>query len=485
MLALQEEKLRRLERRRFQTLYPDTGPLRRDLYSKHLEFFRAGADYNERCAMAANRIGKSFGMGGYEMVCHLTGQYPEWWEGRRFDHPIDAWAAGKTKETTRDIIQLILFGPVLDIRPKTVKGTGLIPGEAIKRVTWKDMDAIDTAEIKHVSGGTSVIGFKSYDQGAGAFEGTAKHVVWFDEEPPMGVYNEGLIRTMTTNGIAMLTFTPLQGLSEVVRGFLGAEFQFTDDLETVQSEGKFLVQAGWDDVPHLDEDQKRKLLASTPPYLRDARSKGAPSLGAGAIYPVEESAFVVDPFPVPKYWRRAYAMDVGWRRTAVVWLAYDPENDTVYLTAEYYRGQAEPSIHATAVKARGAWIPGVIDPAARGRSQADGKVLKQTYTDLGLDLVDANNAVEAGVLTVFELLSTGRLKVFKTMQNWLAEYRLYRRDEKGQIIKEKDHLMDATRYAVTRSETEGRMSALQRAIVKPAPVVSGLSQGVADRVAGY
>jgi len=214
------------------------------------------------------------------------------------------------------------------------------------------------------------------------------------------------------------------------------------------SPSKYTVFAGWDDVPHLDADTKRELLASTPPHLRDARSKGIPSLGSGAIYPVPESEITCDPFQIPDHWPRAYGMDVGWNRTAVAWGAWDRTTDTIYLFSEHYRGQAEPSIHASAIKSRGNWIPGVIDPAARGRAQTDGESLLDTYKDLGLLIRKADNSREAGIYAVWERLSTGRLKVFRTMQNWLAEYRIYRRDEKGHIIKENDHIMDATRYLV-------------------------------------
>lgn len=214
------------------------------------------------------------------------------------------------------------------------------------------------------------------------------------------------------------------------------------------SESKYTVFAGWDDVPHLDEITKRELLASTPPHLRDARSKGVPSLGAGAIYPVPESEITCEPFSIPDHWPRAFGMDVGWNRTAAVFGALDRESDTLYLFSEHYRGQAEPSIHAASIKSRGAWIPGVIDPASRGRSQADGLSLMDTYRDLGLLVRAADNSRESGIYQVWERLSTGRLKVFKTMQNWLAEYRIYRRDEHGRIIKENDHIMDATRYLV-------------------------------------
>lgn len=218
-----------------------------------------------------------------------------------------------------------------------------------------------------------------------------------------------------------------------------------------------MVQAGWEDVPHLGEKVKADLLASTPPHLRDARTKGIPSLGAGAIYPIELSEVLVDPIQIPPYWPRAYALDVGWKRTAALWGAWDRSVDCLYLYTEHYRGQAEPSIHADAIKARGEWIPGVIDPAARGRSQEDGKRLIAMYMALGLDLELAVNSVESGIYDVWQRLSTGRIKVFRTLMNWKAEYQLYRRDEKGAIVKEFDHLMDCMRYLVVSGQQRARV----------------------------
>lgn len=209
-----------------------------------------------------------------------------------------------------------------------------------------------------------------------------------------------------------------------------------------------VVMAGWDDVPHLTEQAKADLMKSLPPHQRDARSKGIPTLGAGAIYPVMEEDIVIEPFELPDYWPRAYGMDVGWKRTAAAFGAIDRDNDILYLYSEHYRGYAEPSVHSEAIKARGAWIPGAIDPAANGSNQKDGDKLLEVYQDLGLVLTKADNAVEAGIHETFQRLSTGRLRVFSTMQNWLKEYRLYHRDEKGKIVKENDHIMDATRYLV-------------------------------------
>lgn len=214
---------------------------------------------------------------------------------------------------------------------------------------------------------------------------------------------------------------------------------------------RICIQATWEDAPHLTAEQKERLYASIPAYQRDARTKGIPQLGSGAIYPIPESEIIIDPFDlkmIPKFWPRCYALDVGWNRTAAIWGAWDQEADIVYLYSEYYRGQAEPAVHAQAIRARGSWIPGVIDPAARGRSQDDGKALAEQYIDLGLSLAFADNTVEAGIYEVWSRLSSGRLKVFSTLQNWRAEYRLYRRDEKGKIVKSNDHLMDASRYLI-------------------------------------
>jgi phage terminase large subunit-like protein len=204
-------------RNRLETLYPDKGPLRRELYRKHLQFFAAGTQHQERCFMAANRVGKTFGVGGYETTLHLTGRYPDWWVGRRFADPIDAWVAGDTAQTTRDIIQAALMGPPAQL------GTGLIPadtilGEPSRRAGMTG--AFDTARIRHVSGGVSLLGFKSFDQGRRTFQGTAKHLVWLDEEPPVDVYDECMVRLMTTDGLMLVTFTPLKGMTEIVRRFM-------------------------------------------------------------------------------------------------------------------------------------------------------------------------------------------------------------------------------------------------------------------------
>lgn len=210
---------------------------------------------------------------------------------------------------------------------------------------------------------------------------------------------------------------------------------------------KFVVQADWASAPHLTEAQKADLAKSMRPHQRRARMEGLPVLGAGAIYPVDEEMLKVDPFPIPAHWKKAYALDVGWNRTAALWGAWD-EADVLYLFSEHYVAEEKPPVHADSVKSRGSWMLGVVDPASRGRSQGDGERLFARYVELGLNLTLADNSVDAGLDAVWERMVAGRLKVFSTLSNWFYEFRLYRRDEKGKIVKKDDHLMDDTRYLV-------------------------------------
>lgn len=238
---------------------------------------------------------------------------------------------------------------------------------------------------------------------------------------------------------------------------------------------KYLVTAGWQDAPHLDDQVKAELLASTPRHLRDARTKGRPSLGSGAIYPFEPEEINCAPFAIPAHFKRGYGMDVGWERTAAIFGAWDVDNDVLYLVSEHYRSHAEPSVHADAIKARGDWQTGVCDYS--GTNPHNGERTIELYQGLDLKLVKADKAVEAGLLLVEQRLAQGRLKVFTTCQNWFSEQMIYRRDEKGKIIKAHDHLMDCTRYLVMR------MVEVMRC--KPVPRRGTPTFQIADTVGGY
>jgi len=484
-----EQAERHFASHRLEYFFPDRGPYRRDLYPKHLEFFRAGRFRRSRAFLAANRVGKSIA-GAFEMAVHLTGKYPTWWEGKRFHGPIKAWSCGLNHLKVRDSLQRELLGQLTRRRNGSVSeviglGTGMLPAESICATRPKSgvTDAVDTIHVQHYDplgnkDGVSVCVFKSYDQGVDAFSAEAVHVIHLDEEPERAIFTECSIRTSTTKGIVLITATPLLGMTEMVIELMEA-FRDQPPMES-SSNAVYVVQASWDDAPHLTEEEKRQQERQIPPYQRDARMRGIPQMGAGAVYPIEESAISVKPFEIPDWWPRCYALDVG-NNTGALWFAHDRNAGRYILYREYFRaGDIEavpPSIHAAAIKGarnKDAWMPGVVDPAARGRSQTDGRRLLEMYEDLGLDLTPANNSVESGIQEVLDAFNTGTLKVFSDLQFFWQEFRLYRRDaKKGKVVKKKDHLMDAMRY--------GWVSGRDIMRVRPASPLKPAGPAPADR----
>lgn len=217
--------------RRLYGLYPDSGVLRRGLYTKHTEFFAAGIRHDERAFIGANRSGKTYCI-CYEGACHLIGWYPDWWVGRRWDRPIVAWASGEDVKAVRESLQPKLLGTA------EARGTGIIPAANIMRAPNRSgvPDAIDFVEIKHSSGGMSRLVFKSYDQGRESFQASEVDLGMLDEEPPLPIYTEMLTRTMSTvpgqrNGAVLCAFTPLRGISATVLQFLpGGAYPATEEL---------------------------------------------------------------------------------------------------------------------------------------------------------------------------------------------------------------------------------------------------------------
>jgi phage terminase large subunit-like protein len=213
-----ESTRRRYERTNISTWF--STPEIREQYAKQMKFFRLGKTHTERGLFGGNRTGKTL-CACYEDTLHMTGQYPDWWPGYRFDRPTDIWAATDTAKNTREILQSKFCGRPGDA---AALGTGMIPGDLILRTTPKHglSDAFETVFVRHVpTGGVSSVQFKSYDQGRVAFQGTRQDVIHLDEEPDLTIYVECLLRLMSTGpgeetGLLLLTETPLLGISDLM-----------------------------------------------------------------------------------------------------------------------------------------------------------------------------------------------------------------------------------------------------------------------------
>lgn len=457
-----------LEQNLIKQMYPEHGAHRRELYPKQMELYELGASYQFRAFLGGNGTGKTLGA-GIELVYHLTGEYPSWWRGWRFDGPIRAMAAGDTKETVRDIIQAKMLGADGEL------GTGLIPASAILKVVYRQNGngAVDFVVVRHKNGRKhSRLYFKSFDQGRKTFQGRELDFIWLDEECPLDVFQECVhrFRGATKDGRLLLTFTPLNGVTDVVKLFV-PQFSNRDEDDEPESvlladsmASRTFVLCSWDDIPHMSDEERERKLANTMPYEQEARQRGIPTSGRGRVFTVEEDSFVVSPFRIPAHWPRLYGADFGFGKvkdvsgTGVVWGAWDQATDTLYIYDEYLRAEQPPSMHAAAIKSRGEWIKGVGDYAG---SNLEGEKTLDIYRQLKLDIVPANKEVYAGLMLITQFLNEGRLRVFNTCQKWLAEYRLYSLDENNRVIKKRDHLMDATRYLL--------MADRKRATVQPIP----------------
>lgn len=446
LLALWEEKQRRADgnKLKFYRAYP-----------KQQEFHAAGRIARERLLMAGNQLGKTWSA-GFETSMHLTGRYPDWWQGRTFDKQIAGWAAGVTSEVTRDSVQRVLCGRINAI------GTGAIPRDAIKDKSMKRgvADAIDTLVIRWGGGGDlqageSLLGFKSYDQGREKFQAETLDWVWLDEEPDEDIFFEALTRTNATGGSLAMTFTPLKGMTGTVKRFL---------ME--KPAGTHVTTMTINDAEHYTPEQRAAVIASYPAHERDARTKGIPTLGSGKIFPIDEELIKVKAFEIPRHWVQIAGIDFGWDHpSAAVKLAWDRELDVLYVVAAHRQKEQTPLLFASTLKPWGEWLPWAWPHDGLQHDKGSGQALRDQYEAQGLamlkdkathppvpndkgELIEGSggNGVEAGVLEMLDRMQTGRLKVFDHLGDWFEEFRMYHRKD-GKIVKLDDDLLSATRYA--------------------------------------
>jgi phage terminase large subunit-like protein len=443
-LVLAEEVAWRQRRRKLGSLFPPDGPLRRELYPKQMAFFAAGATHRQRAFMAGNRVGKTLAA-LYEVTCHLTGIYPDWWRGKRFDRPIKAWVCGDTSKSVREGVQEKLLGPMSD------PGTGILPGELIEAREIKQGEALDWVRVRHRDGGLSQVYFKSYDQGREAFQFTEVDAIVLDEEPPIEIYEECVTRTMTTSGIVMLTFTPLRGVTQVVQRYMREGTL----IEGPVNDSRYLVQCSWDDVPHLDEATKREIAAEYPEHVRAARTRGIPVLGSGRVFPVEEEAIICDPPDPPAHWVVIGGMDFGIDHPfAAVRLLWDRDEDVIYVERDFSATGVDsiPPLVWPRLKNWGD-IPWAWPQDGLQRDKGSGIQIAQAYREAGFRMLpehatfeDGSRGLEAGIMQMLERMKTGRWKVSRTCELWLKEFRAYHRKD-GQIVKVGDDVISASRYA--------------------------------------
>lgn len=441
------------------TYYTDFGPHSRENYAKHIEFFRRSKLHSLMGLIGANASGKTT-MGSIITYFHLSGKYPEWWEGYKFNQgPITAWAASIEAKQLR-ALQEVMFGSYLD------PGTGVIPkedlmddqGNLLVYSLSGTAHCFGHCYIRHYTNGKfdgySKLEYKTYEQGWEQYQGATRQWIWLDEDPSdPRILAECISRLRGPKGKEgrlLCTFTPTLGFSEVYTTFL-PDGQLPPNGVHPDNPERYVMVLSWGiDTPHLTEAWKRSALEvykKTDPLNVTARTKGVASVGSGRIFPVDEAFYTVAPFQIPEHWPRAYGLDFGWHNTAAVWVVKDPVTGTRYVYSEYKQGEVNDFRHVQAIQAKGKWIPGACDPRSGRRD--GGELRADYYRSLGLMLVDAESNPAAGISIILNDLESGQLKVFTTCEKLIKEIRTYRWDPKNPnkvLDKQDDHEIDALRY---------------------------------------
>lgn len=387
---------------------------------------------------------------------HLLGDYPDDYQGHRFDFAPLVWCLGYSMEKTRDLLQTKLFG-------KYDKTSGF-EGGLVKKdriLGWEGVNipnAMRSVKVRHRLG-TSIVQFWSYTQGQHAIMGDVVDWVHVDEEPKDQTIRPQLL-TRTINGDrgrggrVIYTFTPENGRTELV-------IKFMDD----PSHDQAFLKVGWKDAPHITPEKAERLLSQYPDHQKKMRSEGEPMLGHGRIYDIGDEFILVDPFPIPDFWDVIIGMDFGDDHPqAFAKLAIDPDNDIVYVTNSWKASKLSANDAWGAVNS---WVKDIPvawpqDGLQGEKARDDSEQLKNHYIKAGFKLLcqhasweNGSRSVENGLYAIGDRLKKGTWKVFKGNPQYMEEHRNYHRtepratqiDTRTHIVKKGDDILDASRYA--------------------------------------
>ncbi len=431
--------------------------------SWQLRFYELGATKPHRLVSAANQTGKTTG-GCYEASCHILGDYPDWWEPHwiRYEHAPLTWVAGVDTKQIPEVVQKKLFGERV-VDGVTFDGTGLIPAEKIIKVKWsrQNPDLAETIRVRNTFG-TCVVRIKAYTSiGAEkkkslALAGASKvDLLIVDEQPPPMAQGQMIQRTMhgrhiaggeeVDGGAVMILYTPERGADELYD-------QFRDDPEPHQG----FMNVTWDDLEPriMSDEQKQRTYFSLPAHEREMRSKGIPMLGGALVFPVVESEIKVTDFLVPGHWKQILGIDFGISHPfAAAKVAWDAEEDIMYLIAGWKKPDVLPAVHLSKLKSFGSPALKVVYPHdGDSREKGSGELLIDIYKKEGLENFvqfrndDGSIYREPGILDMLNRMESGRFKVFASVIDFFYEMRLYHRKD-GTIVDANDDLISATRYA--------------------------------------
>jgi len=433
-------------------------------FKHQLDFFATGSS-DRRGILAANRIGKTVST-CYETAMHLTGRYPEWWTGRRFDKPVTAMVAGEGWSQVALVLQNELLG-TNDVKIRDHIGTGAIPRDCIITETMRSDGAnCIGVEIRHISGSKSYLLFANYTQEVRQMQGFKLNLAVFDEQPPDDFFSEIVTRTATTQGQVLCSFTPLKGLNGLVSKFWHHE------------EGYEHIRVSWDDVPEYDPWGEPFLLNSTRlqlerdylPHERDARRNGVPVMGKGAVFQIRNWPTYKNgtyDFRNTSGLLRLIALDLGLvnDKTVLSLIYWDPNGSEAWLDRQivvkgteeanpinYIQNLMRPEVFG---------CPIVLPPDAGtvGRYTMSALSIRQLFEQYELNVYPepihnppddqgrTTNHKAFGINVMRQMLEMGTFHVNENCVEFLREAQNYYVDDKGRFS-DPDDCIDSARYAL-------------------------------------
>lgn len=423
-------------------------------YPKQREFHDAGRSFRERALIAGNQVGKTY-CASMEVAMHLTGQYPDWWRGVRYGGPIVAWTGSESNELSREIIQAALLGCEDANEKAPDMGTGAIPGSAIIKLTKRQagvQDVVDQIIVQHKTG-TSRCVLKTYEQKRPKWQGKKVHFVWPDEEPEPDIYSEALTRTQAVpNGRLMATFSPLKGMTTIVKQF----------LEPKEGDPpRHVTNMTIHDAEHYTDQQRAAAIAAYPAHERKTRALGVPMMGEGRVWPIDEDEIKVNPFEIPRHFARIAGTDFGIDHpAAAAWIAHDRDTDIVYLYDCYQKSGQVPIYHAGTIKQRDPknYIPVAWPHDGLQRDKGGtGRMIWKQYKDHGARMMRESARIEddkggaqgaeATATLMYERMILGTFKVFRHLEPFFEQFRFYHRKD-GKIVPTNDDILKATMCGV-------------------------------------
>ena len=445
-----------------------------DMRYNQLRYFRPFAHqvaffdthrYPRRGILAANRIGKTVST-CYETAMHLTGRYPDWWVGKRFDRPITAMVAGEGWSQVAMVVQNELLG-TQDVKITDAIGSGAIPRDLIRLETMRNDGANCLGvEVQHCSGAYSYLLFANYTQEVRQMQGFKLNLAVFDEQPPDDFFSEIVTRTATTQGQVLCSFTPLKGLNGLVSKFWH------------QEEGYMAIRVSWDDVPEYDPWGEPFLLKSTRlqlerdylPHERDARRNGVPVMGKGAVFQIRTwPTYKTGDYDLKNIagMCRIIALDLGLvnDKTVISLMYWHPEEQEAWLHTQIcVKGSEEANPvnyinHLMRPEVFGTPIVLPADANSQGRYTMSSLSIRQLFEQYELNVhPDAimnppddqgrkTNHKSFGINVMRQMLEMGTLHINENCVEFLREAQNYYVDQHGRFS-DPDDCIDSARYAL-------------------------------------